>query len=382
MAGVERVVGLLSGFDHEAAQTNLALGDVVCLLPDGRNGIVACRSTLGSDSSVHTDSREKASANVWVEVLPDRSQLPENITNCRFRLTPRLQYAEKEALQLLKKSAGVRCRRASQREQQGAGQDVERDGMEESYKEELENNIAEVRQRAGEKLHYGDCVQFQHVASGQFLTVLKEQSQERGNKKVCLEEGSEACVFVVEPAFKSYSSGDEVSSGGQVVFRSFAKVGGQYRFLNMSRATAPKVAAARLTIAAEDLQVNPKFLRTVEEVNASAESESSHIWRPLLSSSWIKQETQKAWLKAEDIICFYHKETESYLDYEPFRTSNRPQLKYSRRVSATSKDRKKSSWLWKVESANVQFCADQVDCSGGQQYRIRHVVTGTYFQSE
>ena len=401
MANAERVVGLLSGFDHEAVQKNLAIGDVVCLLPDGRNGIVACRST----GSERTNFRKTSPANVWVEILPDRSQMPENIANCRFRLTPRLQYAEKEALQQLNKTTGARNiqRRASDGEAGGTDrdlsrqpsskeigqeyishheleQDTERARMEESCKEEIESNIAEARQRAGEKVHFGDCVQFQHIESGLFLTVLKEQSQERGNKKVCLEEGSEACIFVVEPAFKSYSSGDEVSSGGQVVLRSFAKVGGQYRFLNMSRGTAPKVAAARLASAAAELQVNSTFLRTVEEVNASAEIETSHIWRPLLTSSWNQQETQKAWLKAEDIICLYHREAESYLDYEPFRISHRPQLKYSRRVS--SHDRKKSSWLWKIESTNIQASGGQVDCSGGKHYRIRHVVTGEYLVVE
>ena len=45
------------------------------------------------------------------------------------------------------------------------------------------------------------------------MTVLKGQSLERGNKRVRLELASEACVFVVEPAFKTYSSGDQVSSG-------------------------------------------------------------------------------------------------------------------------------------------------------------------------
>ena len=45
------------------------------------------------------------------------------------------------------------------------------------------------------------------------MTVLKGQSMERGNKRVRLEPASEACVFVIEPAFKTYSSGDQVSSG-------------------------------------------------------------------------------------------------------------------------------------------------------------------------
>ena len=56
---------------------------------------------------------------------------------------------------------------------------------------------------------------------GLFLTVLTEQSMERGNKKVRLKEASEACSFVIDPAFKTYSSGDEVSSGAHNLSKSF-----------------------------------------------------------------------------------------------------------------------------------------------------------------
>ena len=123
---------------------------------------------------------------------------------------------------------------------------------------------------------------------------------------------------MIEPAFKTYINGDEVSNGGQVVFRSFDKIGGQYRSLSMSRGTASKVAAAWLTDAAMELQIDPHCLRTVEEVNANAEAEAANIWRPLLSSSWNQREAQKNWLKAEDIICLYHKEAEMFLDYDRF----------------------------------------------------------------
>ena len=74
----------------------------------------------------------------------------------------------------------------------------------------------------------------------------------------------------------------------------------------------------------------------------------------------IKQ-AQNDFLKAEDVICFYHKEAEMYLDFEPSRAADRPQLKYSHRVS--TKDRKKSSWFWKIENATVNSSADQVHCT-------------------
>jgi len=44
--------------------------------------------------------------------------------------------------------------------------DAELSRQHDSCKEENDNNITEVRRQQGEKLHYGDTVQLQHVASG------------------------------------------------------------------------------------------------------------------------------------------------------------------------------------------------------------------------
>jgi hypothetical protein len=74
--------GLLSGFDHDALHAPLSIGDIITLLPDGRNlnGIVSFSSVRG----LHA-------AQAWVQVLPDTMQMPQNITDSRFRLVPRLQ---------------------------------------------------------------------------------------------------------------------------------------------------------------------------------------------------------------------------------------------------------------------------------------------------
>ena len=76
--------GLLNGFDHDALHSPLAVGDVISLLPDGRNlnGIVSFSFVRGIDAQ---------STNAWVQVLPDKMQMPQNITDTRFRLVPRLQ---------------------------------------------------------------------------------------------------------------------------------------------------------------------------------------------------------------------------------------------------------------------------------------------------
>ena len=61
--------------------------------------------------------------------------------------------------------------------------------------------------------------------------------------------------------------------------------------------------------------------------------QTSTIWRPIISSLWLARREQLKMLKAEDVVCFYHKEAERYLDFDPLRVEDRPQLKPSRRVS-------------------------------------------------
>lgn len=165
-------MGLLSGFDHDALHGHLAIGDIVSLLPDGRNGIVSscCTQKTGTSSP---------GLSVWVEILPDIATVPQNLTDCRFRLVPRLQYAERHALEQLQKrnvkkyadgaAREARIRRQASRAdpavQNDAGE-LEIARQEESCREEKENNIEEIRQNQGKLLYYGDCIQLQHVASG------------------------------------------------------------------------------------------------------------------------------------------------------------------------------------------------------------------------
>ena len=51
----------------------------------------------------------------------------------------------------------------------------------------------------------------------------------------------------------------------------------------------------------------------MEELNATSNAEASTIWRPIVSASWQQRGRQQLMLKAEDVVCFYHKEAERYL---------------------------------------------------------------------
>eukprot|EP00290_Baffinella_frigidus_P003404 CAMPEP_0180175204 /NCGR_PEP_ID=MMETSP0986-20121125/36590_1 /TAXON_ID=697907 /ORGANISM="non described non described, Strain CCMP2293" /LENGTH=152 /DNA_ID=CAMNT_0022127655 /DNA_START=40 /DNA_END=495 /DNA_ORIENTATION=- len=80
-------------------------------------------------------------------------------------------------------------------------------------------------------------------------------------------------------------------------------------------------------------------------------------------------------LKTEQIVCFYHKEGEAYLEYRSD-LDDAPVFRASNRVAV--KARKKALWMWKIEALCVYNAAGAVVCSEDNHYRIKHVVTNKY----
>jgi hypothetical protein len=95
----------------------------------------------------------------------------------------------------------------------------------------------------------------------------------------------------------------------------------------------------------------------------------------LLFSRYENKTEFESLLKGEDVVSFYHKEADSYLDYNPDQAAI-PHFRQSLRVS--DKSRKKSSWMWKIERATLHDAGAKVECSEGVQYRIKHVVSSMY----
>lgn len=71
----------------------------------------------------------------------------------------------------------------------------------------------------------------------------------------------------------------------------------------------------------------------------------------------------------------YHKDAESYLCYDPM-VSAKPMFMSSTRVS--SKSRKKTSWLWKIEKDTLLRAGEPIVCESDSYYRIRHVATDLF----
>ncbi|KAJ1487238.1 hypothetical protein T484DRAFT_1787109, partial [Baffinella frigidus] len=229
--------------------------------------------------------------------------------------------------------------------------------------EEREGNRQERDRLQGLPIRYLDSVELQHAF-------------ERAAKRVaCLDEGSAHAVWVVNPAFKAYAAGEVVGSGDLVVLTTQKRVGGMSYSLHMGK----NHGQDEKTIVKRSLQVKNPMAVGAYEVNATSGAELPTAWRIVMFQRFqhspqnaIRFKAHAQRFCAEQIVCFYHKDAEAYLDY---RTSlgDYPVFRSSNRVAV--KARKKASWMWKIESLLVFNAGGHVVCNDSCTYRIKHVVT-------
>jgi len=177
------------------------------------------------------------------------------------------------------------------------------------------------------------------------------------------------------PAYKTYMAGETVSSGDLVVLQTKKPIGGVHYYIRMSNLGG--LNDLRTTLRA--LQIDNPAVVNVEEINA-ATSGSKTFWRMLLFQTCQDYMSAEPKFRAEDVVAFYHKEAEAYLHLHLSDVSNgiAPCFRLSMRTS--DKARKKSSWMWKVESTQPLMGADKVRSGEGHLYRIKHVITNTYLK--
>jgi len=80
------------------------------------------------------------------------------------------------------------------------------------------------------------------------------------------------------------------------------------------------------------------------------------------------------------MVTFYHKEAEAYLhlDMLDYNAGRNPCFRLSMRTS--DKARKKSTWMFKVESEQLLDGANQVQ--EGSKYRIKHILSNSYLMQD
>eukprot|EP00960_Hanusia_phi_P030496 748658-Hanusia_phi.AAC.2 len=232
--------------------------------------------------------------------------------------------------------------------------------------EEMKANKAEEKRQRGEIVKYGDAIQFVHASLNSTLTVSKKQGAEKSSKTLeLLHKGSENSIFVVLPAYKTFSQGEPVNSGDLICFFSERKIVG-----NICRLHVSQKQNKNLDSGEEEDDV-------VYEMDASVHDSESTSWRALLFQSSLLSGEENI-VKSEDVICIYHKDGESYLNFDP-QLNKAPFFHLRTKVKPI--DRKKSGWLWKIEGEHIYLGGQNIECDERKRYRLKHLVTGEYLKS-
>ena len=244
--------------------------------------------------------------------------------------------------------------------------------------EENDGNLSEEKRQAGNPIRYGDAVQVLHVSTDTYLRVTKAQAIEQGSKRVELvskHRGTEHCVFVVMPAYKTYISGEVVSSGDLVTLHTKKAIGDVHFYLHMSQ-LAKGLALNTFDVARRQMQLRSPKVADLQEINAVTASDKTFFRFLVFQRSVVPDHAGRLPLVSEDMVTFYHKEAEAYLhlDMADLNAGRNPCFRLSTRTS--EKARKKSTWLFKIESEQLLDGASRV--VQGRRYRIKHVISDAY----
>ena len=124
------------------------------------------------------------------------------------------------------------------------------------------------------------------------------------------------------------------------------------------------------------LKTNHPYIEFGQEINGISDAGRPTLFRALLFQKLeYSNPDHEDYLKGEDVVAFYHKHFSAYLTYDSD-LDEVPFYYASSRISV--KSRKKSSWMWKIESCNLNQAAGL--CATGHTcfYRIKHVVSNMY----
>jgi len=383
-SGRERIgkTALLQGYDPNTWDPPLRYGDTVALVLEGQNALVAYAGT--------TDGRP------WVEVLHDDATFPPNADACQWRLEPAARHeAPKKLKAFLKEKVwdegkGLPVPDIPEKHadlQAEAAEFVEAHGLSEDSHalvrelfdlllqvgDEREAMIVEQERLRGKQLSYGNALELVHVLTGTVLTITKDRGIEEGSKRLSMDEwGSNRSNLVLRPAYKTYVDGASVASGDLVQFVTRGTVKGVQFWLHVSD---HKRLGADPNIVRRQLMNDHPCITGGQEVNAVTGDPT--LFRLLTFRTLENTFGKPDLVKGDAVFTFYHRQAGGYLHYDPD-VSERPFFYESNRLS--DRQRKKSQWLWRIESCRLYNGGDEVTCKEGSKmrYRIKHVLTDMY----
>ncbi|CAB3409789.1 unnamed protein product [Caenorhabditis bovis] len=231
---------------------------------------------------------------------------------------------------------------------------------------EREENEAEFQKKLGNVIQYGTMVQLLHVKSNKYVTIQKNSpaKRERNAMKVYLDRaGNEGSWFIIEPAYKHYAIGDNVSAGNKI-------------------SLIPQTVASNQTgHCKSQLHLSSHTLadhKTAAEINCLNEPTEWQVFMFLLYN-----ENQPDVVKSGDVIRLFHADQQTFLTLDTIPTQNPPKdvvfLRMTNRPSAA--DATSSRALWEVQVVQSNSYRGGT-AKWNKTYRFKHLATDMYLTVE
>uniref|UniRef100_A0A8R1DTF9 Inositol 1,4,5-trisphosphate receptor n=1 Tax=Caenorhabditis japonica TaxID=281687 RepID=A0A8R1DTF9_CAEJA len=227
---------------------------------------------------------------------------------------------------------------------------------------EREENEAEFQKTLGNVVQYGSMVQLLHVKSNKYITVQRNSpaKRERNAMKVYLDRaGNEGSWFIIEPAYKHYAIGDNVSAGNKISL-----------IPNAVSTTQAGHVKSQLHLSGLNLLDHT----TAAEVNCLNEPTEWQVFMFLLFD-----ENQPNSVKSGDVVRLFHADQQTFLTLDTIPNQNPPKdvvfLRMTNRPSAA--DATSSRALWEVQVVqNTAYRGGTAKWN--KTYRFKHLATDMY----
>ena len=253
------------------------------------------------------------------------------------------------------------------------------EAMKEARNED-QTNEAELNQKKGTPIQYGQTVQLRHLFTRSYVSVaVRHIAKECGTQQVELSRGSEKAWLKFMPGTKTAKVGDLVRYGEAMLVMSKADQDSNYLHASNASPLARVEQLPEEDYAADGAEKEQPQQVFVTEVNASVIASS---WRARMCANYKDLETKDNVLKVGDMFKLYHVNTESYLTIskrdsniqlmQKLRTDPR---EVSLEVFLENSQENEAALCWQLERAE-ELVGGPANWDGN--YRLRHVLTGMY----
>ncbi|UMM28392.1 hypothetical protein L5515_011260 [Caenorhabditis briggsae] len=343
-----RKLTIASSIDH-GNNGNLHIGDIISLYTESstnqeQRGFL---STLGL-----VDDR------CIVELKDGRPESPpKKFRDCLFKVCPVNRYAAQKHLWTEQK-----------RFQTGDSMfdDDLMNKLRVAAEKEREENEAEFQKTLGNIIQYGSMVQLLHVKSNKYITVQKNSpaKRERNAMKVYLDRaGNEGSWFIIEPAYKHYAIGDNVSAGNKISL-----------IPNAVSTTQTGHVKSQLHLSGLNLLDH----QTAAEVNCLNEPTEWQVFMFLLFD-----ENQQNSVKSGDVVRLFHADQQTFLTLDTIPKTNPPKdvvfLRMTNRPSAADATSSRALWEVQVVQSNAYRGGT---AKWNKTYRFKHLASDMYLTVE